>query len=94
MTRSEVLGHIRDAAFERHLTFGRLASDDVCLSADDMENYVGGEITPELCEPDAHFFEGREVGYAVAKDAGVCAAVVEAGYRTAFHNDVSLCLKV
>jgi len=57
LTRSEVISHICDAAFERHLAFGGIASDDVCLGANNMENYVGGEVTPELSEPDAHFFK-------------------------------------
>ena len=94
MARSEVLGNICYAAFERHLAFGGVAGNNICLGAHYVENYVGREIAPELCEPDAHFFKGREVGYAVAEDAGVCTAVVEAGYRTVVHNDVSLCLKI
>jgi hypothetical protein len=42
-----------------------------------VENYVRGEVPPELGEPDAHLFEGGEVGDAVAEDAGICTAVVE-----------------
>jgi hypothetical protein len=76
LARGEVLGYICDAAFERHLASGRLASHDICLGADDMQDYIGGEVAPELGEPDAHFFKGGEVGYAVAEDAGVRAAVV------------------
>lgn len=57
MTRSEVISYICDAAFERHLAFGGVASDDVSLGAYNVENYVGGEVAPELGEPDAHFFK-------------------------------------
>jgi len=46
-----------------------------------MQDYIGWEIAPEFEEPDTHFFEGRKVGYGVAEDAGICSAVVEAGYR-------------
>ena len=42
-----------------------------------MQDYVGGEIATEFGEPDAHFFEGGCVCYAVAENAGVRASVVE-----------------
>ena len=94
MTGSEVFSHICDAAFERHLAFGGVAGNNICLGAHNVENYVRGEVAPELCEPNAHFLKRGKVGYAIAEDAGVCAAVVEAGYRTAVHNDVRFCLEV
>lgn len=93
MARGQILGYICDAAFKGDLASGRLASYDVCLCADDVEDYVGREVAPEFSEPDAHFFKGGEVSYAVAEDAGVCTAIVEARYRTVLNNHVRMCIK-
>ena len=55
----------------------RFATNEIGFCTNDVEDYVGGEVTAEFVEPDAHFFEGGLICYAVAENAGVCAAVVE-----------------
>ena len=73
----EVLGYVGDAALEGDFALGGVAGDDVGFGADDVEDDVSREVLAQFAEPDAHFSEGLGVGYGVAEDAGVGAAVVE-----------------
>lgn len=41
-----------------------------------------GKVLAELGKPDAHIGKGLGVGNVVAEDAGVCAAVIQSGYRS------------
>lgn len=83
----EVLGDVGDAAFEGDLAFQRVAGDDVCFCADDVDDgvfFVVGEgggrggvgvVLAKLLQPDAHLVEGGCVCYVVAEEGGVGSAV-------------------
>lgn len=55
--RGKVLGDVGDAAFEWDLAGRRIASDNVGLCTDNMEDDVVGEISSEFHEPYAHIGE-------------------------------------
>lgn len=78
----EVLGYVGDAALEGDFAAGGVARDDVGFRAHDVEDDVGGQVPAQLRQPYPHLGEGLRVGYAVAEDAGVGAAVVESRYRS------------
>ncbi len=54
-----------------------------------MQYDIRREVTAEFGEPDAHFFETRRVGDAVAEDTGVRTSVIESRYTPAMASLIS-----
>lgn len=76
--RVQVLGDVGDAALEGHGAAGGVLGDEVGLGADDVQDDGLAELLAQVGQPAAHVAEAVLVGDAVAQDAGVGAAVVEA----------------
>lgn len=76
----QVLGHVRDAAFEGDFAFRRIFGNDVGFCADDVEDDVLAQICFELFEPAAHLFKGLRVCDVITQYSSICACSRQGQY--------------
>ncbi len=76
--RVEVLRDVGNAPLEGHRPALRVLRDEVGLGADDVQHDALAQLLAQVRQPAAHLAEAVVVGDAVAQDAGVRAAVVQA----------------
>jgi len=81
LRRVQLLGDVGDGALEGHAAARWVEGDDVRLGADDVDDdgLILAQVPLQLEQPAGHLVEAALVGDVVAEQAGVGAAVVEAG---------------
>ncbi|KFY82471.1 hypothetical protein V500_10524 [Pseudogymnoascus sp. VKM F-4518 (FW-2643)] len=77
----QVFGYVGDAALEWDLALSRVAGDDVCFCADDVEDYAFPQLPPQLRKPASHLLEAAGIGDGVADDARIRASIIQSRNR-------------